>query len=219
MGGDILESEKPNTDIIETTSEPKKRSMKLVLIAVVAIVIVIVAVLAYTLLSNPENGLGGGSQEDWFFKGAYAAYEGEATYLTETMIFSMRIEISDLNSTHLKTLMAMEISSESLGTLADQQETSWIAKKDMTSYGLGDMEGFNLDRTYEDNVYIEGFGTKRCKIYEFSSDDVGGVEMTMTAYMDIDLGWPLKIAFQMNIMDEEINFDINLKSTNISALA
>ena len=214
-----MESDKTGTDYIETKPEPKKRSMKLVLIAVIAIIIVIVGVLAYTLLSNPDNGTGGGPHADWFFKGAYADYEGEASYLTETMIFSMRMEITDLNSTHLKTMLDMEISSESLGTLADQQETSWVAKKDMTSFGLGDIEGYSLDRTYEDNVYIEGFGTKRCKIYEFSSADVGGVDMTMTVYMDSDMSWPLKLAFHMNVLDEEINFDINLKNTNISALA
>jgi preprotein translocase subunit SecG len=213
-----MESENTSTEHMEAKPEPKKRSMRLVLIAVVVIAIVVVGVVAYTLLSNPDNGLGGGTQEEWFFKGAYATYEGEATYLTETMTFFMKMEISDLNSTHLKTVVDMEISSATLGTLADQQETSWVAKKDMTSFGLGDIEGYNLDRTYEDNVYIEGFGTKRCKVYEFSSADVGGVDMTMTAYMDPDLGWPLKIAFHMNVIDEEVNFDINLKSTNISAL-
>jgi hypothetical protein len=155
-----LESDKTGTEYLEAKPEPKKRSMKLVIIAIVAIVIVIVSVLAYTLLLNPENGLGGGTQADWYFKGAYAAYEGEATYLTETMSFSMRMEIADLNSTHLKTLLHMKMSSESLGTLFDEQETSWVQIKEMTTFGMDDMEGYTLDRTYNDNLYIEGFGTK-----------------------------------------------------------
>jgi hypothetical protein len=218
-GGEILESDKTNTDYVEAKPEPKKRSMKLVIIAVVAIVIVIAGVFAYTLLVNPANGVGGETQADWLFKGAYANYEGEATYLTETMRFTMRMEITDLNSTHVETLVYMKISSESLGTLFDQQETSWVERKEMTSFSMGDMEGYKLDRTYEDNVYIEGFGTKHCNIYEYSSVDAGTGDMTLTAYMDHDLGWPLKLVFHMNVADEEINFNINLKDTNIPALA
>lgn len=212
-----MESDNVGTGYSETKTEPKKRSLKLIIIAIVVIAVVVVASLAYTWWS-PQEDTQGGTQADWYFKGAYADYAGEATYLTETMSMSMRMEITDLNSTHLEMLLQLKMTSESLGTLADQQETNWVERKEMTSFGLEEMEGYNLDRTYEDNVYIEGLGTKHCRIYEFSSVDVTEGDMKMTVYIDLDLGWPLKLAYHMNIVDEEIIFNINLTETNIPAL-
>ena len=201
----------------EAKPEPKKRSMTLVIIAIVAIAVVLVAALAYTWL--PQQGTTqGGAEADWYFKGAYAAYAGETTYLFETMTFSMRIEIADLNSTHMKTLMQMKMSSETLGTLFDEQETNWAEITEATSFGMDDVEGYTLDRTYEDQVYIEGFGTKQCNVYEYSSTDTDDVDMTMTLYIDPDIVWPLKFSFYMNIENEEITFNINLTDTNIPAL-
>lgn len=217
-GSDILESDETGTDYLEAKPETKKRSMKLVIIAIVAIVIVIGSVLAYTLLLNPENGLGGGTQTDWYFKGAYAAYEGEATYVSETISFSMRMEIADLNSTHLNMLLQMTMSSESLGTLFDEEETTWVQIKEMSSFGMEEMEGYTLDRTYNDDVYIEGFGTKYCTVYEFSSTDAEDGDMTMTLYVDPDIVWPLKFSFHISMGDEEIDFNINLTDTNIPEL-
>lgn len=212
-----MESDKTGTDYPEAKPEPKKRSMKLVIIAIVAIAVVLVAALAYTWWPHQDDTQGE-TQADWYFKGAYAAYEGEATYIFETMSFSMRIEIADLNSTHLKTLLHMKMSSETLGTLFDEQETNWVPIEEATSFGMDEMEGYTLDRTYEDHVYIEGFGTKYCKVYEFSSADVGDGDMTMTLYVDPDIVWPLKLSFHINVEDEEITFNINLTETNIPAL-
>lgn len=212
-----MESDNVSADSLEAKSEPKRRSLKLVMIAIVTIAVVIVAALAYMWWS-PQGGTQEGTQTDWYFKGAYAAYEGEATYLFETMSFSMRIELADLNSTHLKTLLYMEMTSESLGTILDEQETNWVPIEEMTSFGMDEMEGFILERTYEDNVYIEGLGTKYCKVYEFTSAVVGDGDMTMILYIDPDILWPIKFSFHMSIGDEDINFDINLTDTNIPAL-
>jgi hypothetical protein len=206
-----------DTDYSEAKPEPKKRSMTLVIIAIVVIAVVLVAALAYMWWPH-QDATQGGTEADWYFKGAYAAYEGEATYLFETMSFSMRIEIVDLNSTHLKTLLQMKMSSESLGTLFDEQETNWAEITETTSFGMEEMEGYTLDSTYDDHVYIEGFGTKNCKVYEFSSTDAEDGEMTMTIYVDPDIVWPLKFSFHINIEDEEIIFNINLTDTNIPAL-
>jgi len=132
----------------------------------------------------------------------------------------MRIEIADLNSTHLKTLFQMKMTSESLGTLFDDQETNWVNIEETTSLGMDEIEGYTIDRAYEDHVYIEGVGTKYCKIYEFSSSDTEDTKMTtMTLYVDPDIVWPIKFSFHMNIEDEEIIFNINLTETNIPALA
>jgi hypothetical protein len=102
-----LESDNKSGDAFEVKTEPKKRSLKLVFVAIAVIVIVIIAVLAYTFWA-PHGGILGETQDEkhqWYFKGAYANYEGAATYLFMTIDFSMRLEIVDFNNTHVKTLI------------------------------------------------------------------------------------------------------------------
>lgn len=212
-----MENHASRTEYSEPKIEPKKRSMKLVIIAIVVIAVVIVVALTYTWWL-PQEDTQNGTQTEWYFKGAYAAYAGEATYLSETMSFSMRMEVVDLNSTHLKTLLHLKMTSESLGTLVDEQETNWAEIKETTSFGMEEMEGYRLERTYEDQVYIEGLGTKYCKIYEYTSTNPEDDDMTMILYVDPDIVWPLKFSFHMNIVDEEIIFNINLTETNIPDL-
>lgn len=212
-----MESDNAQTGSPETKTKPKKHPSTLVKIAILTIVILIAATFVYTMLPK-QNTTQNQTNTDWYFKGAYAAYEGEATYLSETMSFSMRMEVADLNSTHLKTLFQMKMTTQTLGTLFDEQETSWVKIEETTSLGLNEIEGYILDRSYEDHVYVEGIGTKYCKIYEYSSAETDYTTMSMTIYVDPDMKWPVKFTFHMTIEDEEIVFNINLKETNISAL-
>lgn len=212
-----MESDRVRVDSLEVKSEPKRRSLKLAIIAVVAIAVVIVAALAYMWWS-PQDGTQDGTQADWYFKGAYADYEGETTYLFETINFSMRMEVADLNSTHLKLLLYMKMMSESFGTVFDEQQTNWFPINEITSFGFEEMEGYTLERDYEDHVYIEGLGTKFCRVLELTSTDVDEGSMTLTLYIDAELVWPLKVSFNMNIENQDLNFDITLTDTNIPAL-
>jgi hypothetical protein len=68
-------------------------------------------------------------------------------------------------------------------------------------------------------VNIEGLGTKHVRVYEFSSIEVEDEEIEMTVYIDTNLNWPLKIEFAMKILTQEIDFQINLKDTNIAAIS
>ena len=72
---------------------------------------------------------------------------------------------------------------------------------------------------YEDHVYIEGLGTKLCKIHEFVQIDAESSNMNITVYADPEIEWPLKITFDMTLEnDQNIILDINLKDTNIPEL-
>jgi hypothetical protein len=206
------------TESLGVESEPKRRSFRIVIITVVAIVVVIVAAaLAYMWWSPQGEAPQDGCQTDWYFIEAYAEYVGEAPYLFETMTLSMRMEVVDLNSTHLKSLFHMKMASESLGTILDEQETNWVSIKEETSFGLEEMEGYTLERTFEDRVYIEGVGNRYCRVYEFTSDVEEGI-MAVIIYIDTSIVWPLKFSFQMNYLDVDINLDITLTDTNIPAL-
>jgi CRISPR/Cas system-associated protein Csx1 len=68
-------------------------------------------------------------------------------------------------------------------------------------------------------VNIEGLGTKHVRVYEFSSIEVEDEEIEMTVYIDTNLNWHLKIEFAMKILTQEIDFQINLKDTNIAAIS
>jgi len=198
------------------------------MIAAIIIAVVIVSALAYMWWS-PQEGSQGETQTDWYFKGAYATYEGEDMVASYPRNISMRIEVIDLNNTHFKSLlymkMTMQITPESSGTIFDEQYTNWVPKKEITYFVMPEMEGIILRRTYENHVYIEGIGTKYCKIYEFaSSATIMGantsidIERWMTIYVDPDIMWPLK--FSIRTEEESLiqDFDLTLTDTNIPDL-
>ena len=207
-----------NQDIIaETNIEPQKRSSKTIIIIVIVIAIIVVSFLAYWSLN--EGFLRNQNEtQDWYFKGAYANYEGTTSYLFMNVNFSMRLEIVDFNSTHVKMLYDMRMQAGSLGNLFQQQGTQWAPAENIGKFAWEKMGGYVLDSEYEDHVYIEGIGTKLCKIYEFTQNNESG-NMNITVYADQKIQWPLKIKFEMNQENNmNISLDINMKDTNITEL-
>jgi hypothetical protein len=108
--------------------------------------------------------------------------------------------------------------SDSLGTLVNEQETAWAPKEKLSTIAWEELENYSLEKTYEDHVYVEGLGTKYCKIYEFTSTDFEVGDMTMKVYVDPEILWPVKFSLDMTIEDQNILFDINLTDTNIPEL-
>jgi hypothetical protein len=216
----VLETNAGNEKSLGIKTESKKDSLKLILIVVVVIAVVIIATLAYVFL-HPQGGIideTQESQQDWYFKGAYANYEGSTTYLFLTVDFSMRLEIVDFNSTHVKTLYYINLQSGSLGSLFNEQETNWVPKEKLSTFTWEEMEGYAPRSTYEDHVYIEGLGTKYCKIYEFTQTGIESGNVVVTVYVDPEIMWPLKLSLDLTAENENILFDINLKETNIPEL-
>ena len=190
-------------------SEHNRKSLKLVLIAGSIITVVIVAALSYGWWFPPEE-----TQTTWHFKGAYASYEGETLYFFMPITFSAKIEIADLNSTHLQSLLHLKVTSNSLGTIIDEQENLWVPINETTSFGFEELDGYTIVSTYEE-VYIEGVGTKTCQVYELTTLDVENYGVKMIVYVDPELVWPLKFSVQMNITVANLNVDLNLIDTNI----
>jgi hypothetical protein len=216
----VLENNAGNEKSLGITTEPKKNSSKLILIVVAVVAVITIAIFVYVFL-QPQGGIldeKQESQQDWYFKGAYANYEGSTTYLFLTVDFSMRLEIVDFNSTHVKTLFDMKLQSASLGSLFNEQETNWAPKEKLSTFTWEDMEGYTPGSTYEDHVYIEGLGTKYCKIFEFTQTDGEYGDVTVTVYVDPEIMWPLKLSLGLTTENESILFDINLTDTNIPEL-
>ena len=112
----------------------------------------------------------------------------------------------------------MKVQTASLGSLFNEQETNWAPKEKLGTIAWEEMDGFTPGSTYEDHVYIEGLGTKYCKIYEFTKTDIESGEITMTVYVDPEIEWPLKLSLDLTADNENILFDMNLKDTNIPEL-
>jgi len=213
-----LENGENQNHTSEINSDLKKRSSKLIIIAVVVVAIIIVSVLALTFLNTNGGFLEDGQTEtqDWYFRGAYANYEGSTNYLFIPVNFTMRFEIVDFNSTHVKTLYDMKMQSGLLGTLFNEQDTTWTPVENLGTFVWEELEGYVPKNEYEDYTYIEGIGTKFCKIYEFAQIDAESTTMNITVYVNPEIEWPLKITFGITLEnDQNIILDINLKDTNI----
>jgi hypothetical protein len=190
----------------ENPSPPVKGKRKsLAVMAIIIIAVVVVALAAYWFLIRP-------SEIPWLFKGAYAKYHGETTVLFVTVKVDMRLEVVDYNSTHAKLLMYVKMDTP-LGS-REFQNTTWsdLTKK---SYEIG---GLELKRTYEQETYIEGFGTRKCTVYEYESLSNPG--SLMIVYIDKETAWPIKITLTTEATQNisEMSIDLKITESNIPGL-
>lgn len=206
-------TEPPSSEVAPTPTEvaPKPRRRWLIVAAVVIVIVVVAAVFAYWWFSRPSPA----SQASWLFAGAYAEYSGKTTVpitqvTTMELNMTMRLRVVDYNSTHAKLLTYMKMESNMMQPF-ESEDTTWADLRATTaSY---EVEGYDLTQTREDDVYIEGLGTKHCMIYEYSSSG-----MTMTYYLDKEINWPVKMEFSMTQSSIHMDFDLTLKDTNIPGL-
>lgn len=171
------------------------------LIGIVAVVVAVIAgaTLYWYFTRQPSI--------PWLFRGAYAKYHGETTVLFVPVKADLRTEVVDYNATHVKLLEYFKIETP-LGT-REFQNVSWydLIKK---SY---EIEGYTLKRTYEQEVYLESTGTRKCIVYEYEHR-TGGL---MTLYVDKEVMWPIKIRFSSEAA-AALSIDLNLVESNIPGL-
>jgi len=143
----------------------------------------------------------------WLFKGAYADYYGEISVLGIPLKLEMRIEIVDIVGSRVKMLTYLKTTSP-LGA-QETQQTMW------TDIGTNtyQMEGFDLKRQYEGDVYVKGLGTRRCLILEYDSRYGNG---SITFYIDKTVDWPIKIGFKGG--SPQFSMDLDLTDSNIPGL-
>jgi hypothetical protein len=202
-----LESE-PERISYSTNAAPSKSRVKLIaVVAIVAVSVVVGALLVSAFISSPQG------QDAWLFKGAYAEYEGSTTVSFVTIGFTIREEVLDFNSTHVKISTYFNMGS-SYGESVENETAAWVP---LSQAGfMNAFEEGNLTTSYESTVDIAGFGTRNCMVYEYTISDEG---LTMTVYVDKAIDWPLKMTVSMTGEDSiSLSLDINLVETNIPAL-
>ncbi|MCX8186771.1 MAG: hypothetical protein N3G48_06675 [Sulfolobales archaeon] len=181
-----------------------RRRGKILLTISVSAIVVIAGVFTYWYLSQPSIA--------WLFKGAYAKYYGEASFLIITARLDMHLEIVDYNSTHAKLLMYMKVRTP-LGS-SEIQNVTWVD----LSKKVYNVEGYDLMRTYEQEIYVEGLGSRVCIIYEYASKTAPRTLMTM--YVDKRVGWPIKmkLSFEATQNIPGMSLDLTLTESNIPGL-
>jgi len=140
----------------------------------------------------------------WLSQGAYAEYRGKAVDSLFSLNMTVHLEVVDYNDTHAKLLVYMRVET-SLTEPVEVQDAAWVNLKKNTY----EISGYNLERTYDDSVYVEGFGTRQCIVQEYRSE-----EETIIYYIDKEVRWPLKIA----IRETDMNLELMLVETNIQGL-
>lgn len=186
-------------------AKPKNRMKLIAVVAAAVIMVVVGAFLVSALLSAPQG------QNAWLFKGAYAKYEGSTTVSFVTIDFTIRQEVLDFNSTHVKISTYFNMGS-SYSESVENETAMWVP---LSQAGfMNAFEEGNLTTSYESTVDIAGFGTRNCMVYEYTISDSG---LTMTVYVDKQIGWPLKMTVSMS-GEFQMSLDINLTDTNIPGL-
>jgi len=222
-----LESDSERVSSSTTVPHPKSRIKLIAVVAIVAVSVVVGAFLVSAFISAPQSE----GQDAWLFKGAYATYKGSmmsedmdidmsglSMSFDFTVDFTVRLEVVDFNDTHVLVSTSFEMSSsfgETDGETVEDESSAWVPLSEMGF--MPDFEDVDLTTSYEATVNIDGFGTRNCMVYEHAISDEG---MAMTVYVDKAIGWPLKMAISadQNELGLDLQLDINLVETNISAL-
>jgi len=199
-----LESKAESSTPPSTTEAKPKSSLKIAAIALAVTAVVVSAIFVGILFLKPSG------QSAWLFKGAYAKYEGSASVSFVTLSFTMRQEVVDFNSTHVKLLMSASLGS-SMSTSVENETTMWVP----LSNNVYTVESGTLVNSYEaKNIYFTGIGNRDCVVYEYTTDGP-----TMTIYVDKQIGWPLQMKLSMTGEESvSLELEINLVETNIPGL-
>jgi uncharacterized protein (UPF0333 family) len=167
-----------------------------------------VVVVVATISGAYFLGLFASSGPPWLFKGAYATYSGETTYLSYTFNMTVRVQILDFNSTYVKTFTYFSIQSQ-LGS-QNNQTTSWNKRSSELNYTAP--TGYTLSKTYDTTRLIAGNAVD-CTAYEYTQGTT-----TMTAYISKSIGFPEEITFYETSSGTSISIDLTLVHTNIHGL-
>jgi hypothetical protein len=204
-----LENNQPNTKIVA-------HSKKKIAIIAIAILIIAIAATASGLLmaskNTASNQNGGNSNQNnpqsWIKIGAYATYEGQATIMSMSVSFNAKMEIVNLNETHIQVSTDFNMSTPYGAT--ENTTTTWVSRENMTFQP----EGLTLNSTYNAQVTLPHLGTRSCTVYEYSSQGISA-----SYYIDSKVQWPIKmIMTSPPVYGQSYNMDINLVDTNIPGL-
>ena len=202
-----METNQQNTKIV---THSKK---KIAAIAVAVLIFALAAALTCGLLITGQNPISSqtsnqNTSQSWISIGAYATYAGQANVLLMIVSFTSRMEIVNLNETHIQVLTSFNMSTP-YGT-TENTTTTWVPRENMTFQP----EGLTLNKTYSTQLSSPNLGTRSCTVYEYNSQDISA-----TFYVDNSVQWPIKMIMTSPTVDgQSYSMDINLVESNIPGL-
>ena len=207
---------------MESNQQVAKKSFFSKKIIVIIVAIIAVAAFASTAAflregnqspnsqTNDQNGSTNNqdSSQSWIKKGAYATYAGQAEILSMRITFNARMEIVDVNQTHMQLSTYYNMSTPFGAT--ENTTTTWVSRENMNFQP----ENLTLNKTYTTQITIPNLGTRTCTVYEYSSEGISAAY-----YVDNSIQWPIKMVMTSPTVEgQSYNMDINLVDTNIPGL-
>jgi hypothetical protein len=206
---------------MESNQPVQKSVFSKKIIAIIAVVIAVVAVVSTAAVltagnqspysqTNNQNGSTNNqnSPQSWIKKGTYATYAGQTEILSMSITFSARMEIVDVNQTHMQLSTDYNMSTPFGAT--ENTTTTWVSREDMNFQP----ENLTLNKTYTTQITIPNLGTRTCTVYEYSSEGISAAY-----YVDNSIQWPIKMVMTSPTVEgQSYNIDINLVNTNIPGL-
>lgn len=189
---------------------------KNIAIIAVALIIVLSAGLTAGLLVTSKNAspamnnptTNQNNPQSWIAIGDYATYQGQATILSMTVSFNARMEIIDLNQTHIQVSTNFTMTTPYGST--ENTTTAWVSRENMTFQP----DGLTLNSTYSTQLTLPNLGTRSCTVYEYTSDGISA-----TYYIDNSVKWPIKMVMTSPAFEgQSYDMEINLLNTNIPGL-
>ncbi|MGE5574775.1 MAG: hypothetical protein ACM3UL_01445 [Ignavibacteria bacterium] len=194
-----------------------KKLIAIILVAAVAVATVATAAILTAGNNSPnsqtnnQNGISDdqNTSQSWIKKGAYATYAGQAEILSISITFNARMEIVDVNQTHMQLSTQYNMATPFGAT--ENTTTTWVSRKEMNFQP----EDLPLSNTYTTQVTIPNLGTRTCTVYEYSSEGISAAY-----YVDNSIQWPIKIVMTSPTVEDgqSYNMDISLVDTNIPGL-
>ncbi|NLF88037.1 hypothetical protein GX563_04355 [Candidatus Bathyarchaeota archaeon] len=147
------------------------------------------------------------SQQDmaqpWIFKGAYATYTGQVVDVSTQTNLSARIEVTDVNASHVQVRTSSTIAPSS-GPAVNDHFTLWISKANVSFQPPGEA----FARSYSAQI-----SNRSCTVYEYTNEAINA-----TYYIDDALQWPVRLVYMTGFENQLYTLDFRLNSTNIGAL-
>jgi hypothetical protein len=164
----------------------------------------LIILIGYSLLPSSQQDMA----QPWIFKGAYATYTGQVADVSTQTTLSARIEVTDINATHVQVRTSSTIAPPS-GPEVDDHFTLWINKANISFQPPGEA----LARSYSTQITLNNSVTRDCTVYEYTNEAINA-----TYYVDNALQWPIRLVYMTGFENQTYTIDFNLNSTNIKAL-
>lgn len=153
----------------------------------------------YSFLPNSKQDM----TQPWMFKGAYATYTGKVVDVSTPTNLSARIDVTDVNASHVQVRTSSTIASSS-GPAVNDHFALWISKANISFKPPGGAFA---------GSYSAQIANRACTVYQYTNEAINA-----TFYVDNILQWPARLVYVTGFENQIYTLDFSLNSTNIGTL-